>query len=89
MSAADVVEQVGHLRRRSAGWPEILALLNPDGDAESQRLLEEVRRPHLFAAHVGLNVIEEGCRRALAGDAQAGRRAGLRAAVEGMNRIVG
>ena len=63
LSAADVLEEVGNLRRRSAAWPEVLALLNPDGDEETQHLLEALRGPHLFAPHVALNVLEDGCRR--------------------------
>jgi hypothetical protein len=82
MSAAEVLRKVAELQKAGAGWPEIWTALNPDGEAEAQRLLVELRGPHLFAPHVGLNVLEDGCRRALAADPHADRLAALRAALK-------
>jgi hypothetical protein len=88
-TAAGLRRKVGELRAGNAGWPEIWAALNPDGDALTQELLMEIRGPHLFAPHVALNVIEDGCRRALRRDAGASRVAALRAALRGSERITG
>src|SRR5262245_28523897 len=87
--ATEVLAAVARLRQQSASWPAILAALNPDGDPGVQRLLEEIRAPHLFAPHIGLNVLEAGCRRALAIDPAADRTAGLQTAVGDSSRIVG
>jgi hypothetical protein len=83
MTAAEALDRVRQLQQAGADWPEIWQTLNPDGDPEAQRLLVELRGPHLFAPHVGLNVLEEGCRRALASDPDADRLAALRAALKG------
>jgi hypothetical protein len=89
MPAAEVLRRVGELQKAGAGWPEIWGTLNPDEDAEAQRLLVELRGPHLFAPHVALNVLEDGCRRVLAADPHADRLAALRAALESGKPIVG
>jgi hypothetical protein len=88
-TAAGLLQKVRELRASNAGWAEVWAGLNPDGDALTQELLTEIRGPHLFAPHVGLNVIEDGCRRALRRDAGANRVAALRAALHGSERITG
>jgi hypothetical protein len=89
MTAAEMLRRVGELQKAGAGWPEIWESLNPDGEAEAQRLLVELRGPHLFAPHVALNVLEDGCRRALATDPGADRLAALRAALESGKPIIG
>lgn len=89
ISATELLITIARLRQQLANWPAILAAINPDGDAGVQRLLEEVRGPHLFAPHIGLNVLEAGCRRALACDPAADRTAALQTAVGDNSRIVG
>jgi hypothetical protein len=88
LTAADVGRRVQELQRANAQWPEIWQALNPDGDAEAQQLLVEFRGPYLFAPHVALNVLQEGCRRALACSPGADRAAALRAALQSDDRVV-
>jgi len=66
LSAADLLSLVYRLRDQSAQWDAILAALNPTDDAEIQRLLIGIRGPYMFVPHLGLSVIEDGCKRALA-----------------------
>ena len=66
MSAAEMLSHLQLLRGRNAQWDVIMADLNPDQDAEVQRLLSEIRGPHLFVPHVGLSLMEEACKRILA-----------------------
>ena len=80
--ATVVLEKVKELQKANAQWPEIWHALNPEGDPEVQQLLVELRGPHMFAPHVGLNLLEEGCRRTLATDPNADRLAALRAALQ-------
>ena len=88
MSAADVLEVTGTLQKANAQWPEIWGALNPDGDAEAQRLLVEFRGPYLFAPHVALNVLVVGCQRVLAENPGAGRVEALRSAMATDDRVV-
>jgi hypothetical protein len=88
LTAADVGRRVQELQKANAQWPEIWHALNPDEDAEAQQLLIEFRGPYLFAPHVALNVLQEGCRRALAHSPGADRAAALRAALQSDDRIV-
>jgi hypothetical protein len=79
--AASVLERVRDLQGREAQWPEIWQVLNPDGDGEAQKLLVDLRGPHMFAPQVALNVLEDACRRVLAGNPAADRLDALRAAL--------
>ena len=81
LSAADVLSHLKVLREKNAQWDAILSDLNPTDDAEVQRLLLEIRGPHLFVPHVGLSVIEEGCRKVLAVSPNPDALDALRAAV--------
>jgi hypothetical protein len=81
MPATSVLERVRDLQGREAQWPEIWDMLNPDGDAEAQRLLVELRGPHMFAPQVALNVLEEACRKVIARNGGADRLEALRAAL--------
>lgn len=69
LSAAELLQIVQQLQSAGAQWPEILAAINPKSSPPAQQALAALRRPHLFMPHVGLNVIEDGCRRVLARDA--------------------
>ena len=89
MSAADLRVVVSALGRRGAQWPEVFGALCPSGRGVVNELLGEVRGPHMFAPHLGLAVIEEGCRRALAGDSRASAVDALREAVRSMRSVVG
>ena len=73
MSAASVLERVRDLQGREAQWPDIWQVLNPDGDAEAQRLLVDLRGPHMFAPKVALNGCEEACRTVMARNPAADR----------------
>jgi hypothetical protein len=66
LSAKELLARVQALRKADAQWDAIWASLNPTDDEEVQRLLVEIRGPHMFAPHLGLNVIEDGGKRALA-----------------------
>lgn len=81
MPATALLERVRDLQGREALWPEIWQMLNPDGDAETQKLLVDLRGPHMFAPQVALNVIEEACLRVLARNPAANGLDALRAAL--------
>lgn len=66
MSAAEMLSRLQLLRSENAQWDAILSELDPHEDPEVQRLLTEIRGPHMFAPHVGLSVMEEACKRVLA-----------------------
>ena len=70
-SAANLLATVRRLNASAAQWPEILAAINPRGDSNIGKLLIGLRGPHMFVPHVGLNVIEDGCQRVLAGNPEA------------------
>jgi hypothetical protein len=71
LSAKQALSLVQVLRDQNAQWDEILSGLNPTGDPEVQQLVIEIRGPHMFVPHVGLSVIEDGCKRALASSPKA------------------
>jgi hypothetical protein len=66
LTAQEMLSCLEDLRQAESPWDVIWARLNPSGDEEVQRLLVELRGPHLFAPHLALGAIEVGCRRALA-----------------------
>jgi hypothetical protein len=88
MSAADMLMLVLDLQKSNADWQQIWARLNPDNNAQVQELLIELRGPHMFVPHAGLNVLEDGCRKALAANPNADRLAALRTALFGADRVV-
>jgi hypothetical protein len=65
-SVSELLRRITALQVGKAEWPEIFATLNPDNHPEAQRALESLRGPHMFVPDVGLNVIEEECRRMIA-----------------------
>jgi hypothetical protein len=71
LSATEVLSRVQVLRDGNAQWDEILSELNPTGDRDVQQLLMAIRGPHMFGPHLGLGVIEDGCKRVLALSANA------------------
>jgi hypothetical protein len=81
LSAAEVCSRVQALQAANAQWEAIWSQLNPSGDPQVQELLIEIRGPHMFAPHVGLGVIEEGCQRVLASSPTADAVAALREAI--------
>ncbi|MBI3681679.1 MAG: hypothetical protein HY235_14955 [Acidobacteria bacterium] len=81
-SAAGVLQCILTLKKNNADWATIWQTLNPDGDVETQRLLVELRGPHMFVPHVALNVLELGCKRVLQFDPRASRVAALRSAIQ-------
>lgn len=88
VSAAELWQRVRALQKANAQWPEIWQALNPDNDPQVQRLLVQLRGPHMFAPHVALNVLDSGCQRALAQDANSDRIAALLAALQSGDPIV-
>jgi hypothetical protein len=88
MSAAEMLSRLQPLRDRNAQWDVILPQLNPNNDPEVQRLLVDIRGPHLFAPHLGLSVIEEGCKRVLSVSPKADALDALRQATRGQEPFV-
>lgn len=88
LSAAEVLSRVHDLRDSNAQWDVIWSQLNPNADADVQSLLIEIRGPHMFAPHLGLGVIEDGCTRVLAASPDADALAALREAVYRANPFV-
>lgn len=88
MSAAEMVSRLQPLRDRNAQWDQILPALNPTADPEVERLLIDIRGPNLFAPHVGLNVIEEACKRVLSVSPHADVVDALRQAIHGQEPFV-
>jgi hypothetical protein len=66
MPVGEMLSRIQALHNKNAQWDAILSDLNPGDDAEVQRLLTEIRGPNMFAPHLGLSVIEDGCKRVLA-----------------------
>ena len=88
LSAAEMLSRIGGLRDGDAQWDAIWSELNPMGDPEVQRLLVEIRGPHMFVPHLGLSVIEDGCRRVLAVSPEADALAALREAIRSQDPFV-
>lgn len=87
-SAAQVLSRVQSLRHANAQWDAIFSQLNPAADPEVQRLLIEIRGPHLFAPNLGLGVIEDGCLRVLASSPGGDVLAALREAIRRQDPFV-
>jgi hypothetical protein len=83
-----MLSRVQRLRDGNAQWDAIWSALNPADDAEVQRLLVEIRGPHMFVPHLGLSVIEDGCRRVLALSPNADALAALREAIRSQDPFV-
>ena len=64
--AKEILVCVIELRAADAQWDTIFLRLNPNADPDVQRLLIQIRGPHLFNPNCGLGVIEDGCKRILA-----------------------
>jgi hypothetical protein len=88
LSAAEMLSRVQRLRDGNAQWDAIWSALNPADEGEVQRLLVEIRGPHMFAPHLGLCVIEDGCKRALALSPNADALAALREAIRSQEPFV-
>jgi hypothetical protein len=88
LSAAELLCLVHRLRDQNVQWDVIWSAVNPTNDAEVQRLLVEIRGPHMFAPHLGLSVIEDGCRRVLASSPNADALAALREAIRRQDPFV-
>ena len=88
ISAKEVLSRVQVLRDRNAQWDEVLSELNPTGDTEVQQLLIEIRGPNMFDPRLRLDVIEDGCERALALSPTADALAALREATRSQDPFV-
>ncbi len=71
LSAAWLLAECGRLASAGAVWPEIATALNPDADSEIEALLGRLRAAHSGEAPAILKAIEDGCRAALADNAEA------------------
>jgi len=89
LNAGEMLSRVQALRAKDAQWDLILPDLNPTNDPEVQRLLNSIRGPHMFAPQVGLNVIEEGCKRALSVSPNADALQALYEAIRSQETITG
>jgi len=89
LSAAEMLSRVQALLAKDNQWDVILPDLNPTNDPEVQQRLIAIRGPHMFAPHVGLNVIEEGCKRALSVSPNADALQALREAILSQGIITG
>lgn len=72
VSAAWMLAECGRLAATGAPWPEIAAALNPAADSEVESMLGRLRAAHSGALPAILKAIEDGCRAALADNAEAG-----------------
>jgi len=88
MSAAEMLSRLQLLRDRNAQWDVILSELNPTDDPEVQRLLTEIRGPHMFVPHVGISVIEDACKQVLSASPRANALDALRQALRGQDPFV-
>jgi hypothetical protein len=88
LSATEVLSRVQALRGANAQWDAIWLQLNPTADPEVQQLLTEIRGPNMFVPHLGLGVIEDGCKRALALSPEADSLTALREAARRQDRFV-
>lgn len=88
MSAAEMIPRLHLLRDSNAQWDAIFSELNPTDDPELQRLLTEIRGPHMFAPHVGISVIEDGCKRVLSVSPKADAVDALRQAIHSQEPFV-
>ena len=71
LSAAWLLAECGRLAVAGAPWSEIAAALNPDADSHIEALLGRLRAAHSGATPAILTAIEDGCRAALADNAEA------------------
>ena len=88
LSATELLSRVQVLRDGNAQWDAILSELNPTGDTDVQQLLIEIRGPDMFAPGLGLGVIEDGCKQALALTPNADALAALREAIRSQEPFV-
>lgn len=87
-SANQLLDVVRELKQQNAGWEKIWERINPKGEHQIHELLVKLRGPHMFAPHVGLNVLEAGCERAIKQNSGAGAVEALREALAHADRIV-
>ncbi len=85
-TAEEVLSRIPSLRSSNAQWSEIFQTVNPRQDQGIQKLLLEIRGPHMFDPRTALGVIETGCR-SVPKSASVAR--ALQSAVESMNKVVG
>jgi len=71
LSAQALLADCARLARAEAPWDEIVAAMNPDADAHVDALLARLRAVHMGVLADTLRAIEDGCRLALAENAQA------------------
>ena len=86
-TVTELLRRIQILQSANAGWEMIFEQLVPNNDAETKRLLNLLRGPHMFIPHVGLNVLEEECRTIAAHSPRAEWITAFRAAEKTMERL--
>ena len=86
-TVTELLRRIQILQSANAGWDLIFEHLVPNNDAETKRLLNLLRGPHMFIPHVGLNVLEEECRTIAAHSPRAEWITAFRAAEKTMERL--
>jgi hypothetical protein len=71
LSAQALLARCAPLARAEAPWSEIVAVVNPDADVQVDALLVRLRAVHRGVLAETLRAIEDGCRLALAENAEA------------------
>jgi hypothetical protein len=87
LSAGEAKAATERLLTSGAGWPQIVAALNPSNNAEVNAELQKIRGPHMFAPATAIKVIHHGCEVALHKDSRASALSGIRAARQSMERV--
>lgn len=87
-TATELLPIVQRLQKSDAQWPEILATVNPGGSRSIANSLTALRGPHQFVPHLGLNVLEDGCRRALKRNPNASLADAMEEALRSANIVV-
>ena len=87
LSAAEAKAETTRLLAVNAGWPQIVAALNPSNNAEVHAELQRIRGPHMFAPATAIKVIYHGCELALRTSSRASALSALRAARESMEKV--
>ena len=87
LSALQAKASATQLLASGAGWPKIIAAMNPQNDANIHAELQRIRGPHMFAPATALQVIHHGCEEALRANKHASALAAVTAARVSMEKV--
>ena len=85
--AEQLQASLSRLLHDNAGWNEILQAVNPTGAAKVAADLQAIRGPHMFAPALAIQVLQEGCKLALARNPRASSAEAVRLARESMEKV--